>query len=82
MSSGAALQEPVRVTIPRYVLRGQGKDEHFEYEVKVSGRSQLSLLVSVCLSYLCLTLCLFSDLSDGRDMDRVPTVQSLQGNAL
>uniref|UniRef100_A0A3P8UNA0 PX domain-containing protein n=1 Tax=Cynoglossus semilaevis TaxID=244447 RepID=A0A3P8UNA0_CYNSE len=36
VSSGAALQEPVRVTIPRYVLRGQGKDEHFEYEVKIS----------------------------------------------
>ncbi|RVE76749.1 hypothetical protein OJAV_G00012140 [Oryzias javanicus] len=30
------LQEPVRVSIPRYVLRGQGKDEHFEFEVKIS----------------------------------------------
>lgn len=24
------------MVIPRYVLRGQGKDEHFEFEVKVS----------------------------------------------
>lgn len=32
----AAAKEPVRVSIPRYVLRGQGKDEHFEFEVKVS----------------------------------------------
>uniref|UniRef100_A0A3B3TVP7 Kinesin-like protein KIF16B n=1 Tax=Poecilia latipinna TaxID=48699 RepID=A0A3B3TVP7_9TELE len=31
-----AAKEPVRVSIPRYVLRGQGKDEHFEFEVKVS----------------------------------------------
>uniref|UniRef100_A0A3B5AW30 Kinesin-like protein KIF16B n=1 Tax=Stegastes partitus TaxID=144197 RepID=A0A3B5AW30_9TELE len=28
--------EPVRVSIPRYVLRGQGKDEHFEFEVKIT----------------------------------------------
>uniref|UniRef100_A0A672HTA3 Kinesin-like protein KIF16B n=1 Tax=Salarias fasciatus TaxID=181472 RepID=A0A672HTA3_SALFA len=26
----------VKVSIPRYVLRGQGKDEHFEFEVKIS----------------------------------------------
>ncbi|KAF6734242.1 Kinesin-like protein KIF16B [Oryzias melastigma] len=30
------VQEPVRVAIPRYVLRGQGKDEHFEFEVKMT----------------------------------------------
>lgn len=30
------MQEPIKVVIPRYVLRGQGKDEHFEFEVKVS----------------------------------------------
>uniref|UniRef100_A0A665T6Y4 Kinesin-like protein KIF16B n=1 Tax=Echeneis naucrates TaxID=173247 RepID=A0A665T6Y4_ECHNA len=35
MSAGGT-QEPVRVSIPRYVLRGQGKDEHFEFEVKIS----------------------------------------------
>ncbi|KAM8843346.1 kinesin-like protein KIF16B isoform 2-T2 [Synchiropus picturatus] len=35
--SGAdARQEPLKVSIPRYVLRGQGKDEHFEFEVKIS----------------------------------------------
>uniref|UniRef100_A0AAQ5ZD04 Kinesin-like protein KIF16B n=1 Tax=Amphiprion ocellaris TaxID=80972 RepID=A0AAQ5ZD04_AMPOC len=30
------VQEPVKVSIPRYVLRGQGKDEHFEFEVKIT----------------------------------------------
>ncbi|KAF7659024.1 hypothetical protein LDENG_00003590, partial [Lucifuga dentata] len=29
-------QEPVKISIPRYVLRGQGKDEHFEFEVKIA----------------------------------------------
>ncbi|CAN9510051.1 unnamed protein product [Ophioblennius macclurei] len=33
-SDGA--HEPIKVSIPRYVLRGQGKDEHFEFEVKIS----------------------------------------------
>ncbi|KAM4595153.1 kinesin-like protein KIF16B isoform 2-T2 [Fundulus diaphanus] len=28
-------KDPVKVSIPRYVLRGQGKDEHFEFEVKI-----------------------------------------------
>lgn len=35
-TTAAPPQEPVRVSIPRYFLRGQGKDEHFEFEVKVS----------------------------------------------
>lgn len=35
-TGSGGLQEPVKVSIPRYVLRGQGKDEHFEFEVKVS----------------------------------------------
>ncbi|MED6287324.1 hypothetical protein CHARACLAT_015265 [Characodon lateralis] len=30
------VKEPVKVSIPRYVLRGQGKDEHFEFEVKTA----------------------------------------------
>ncbi|XP_030587611.1 kinesin-like protein KIF16B isoform X2 [Archocentrus centrarchus] len=30
------VQEPVKISIPRYVLRGQGKDEHFEFEVKIT----------------------------------------------
>ncbi|XP_017571974.2 kinesin-like protein KIF16B isoform X1 [Pygocentrus nattereri] len=30
------LKDPVRITIPRYVLRGQGKDEHYEFEVKIT----------------------------------------------
>ncbi|KAM9316163.1 kinesin-like protein KIF16B [Gastrophryne carolinensis] len=29
------LTDPVRVTIPRYVLCGQGKDEHYEFEIKI-----------------------------------------------
>ncbi|XP_068451762.1 kinesin-like protein KIF16B isoform X2 [Clinocottus analis] len=35
-SSGDGLQEPVKISIPRYFLRGQGKDEHFEFEVKIA----------------------------------------------
>ncbi|XP_075060043.1 kinesin-like protein KIF16B isoform X2 [Mixophyes fleayi] len=30
------LTDPVRVTIPRYVLCGQGKDEHYEFEIKIT----------------------------------------------
>ncbi|XP_074174395.1 kinesin-like protein KIF16B isoform X7 [Rhinolophus sinicus] len=29
------LKDPIKISIPRYVLCGQGKDEHFEFEVKV-----------------------------------------------
>uniref|UniRef100_A0A3Q3AB52 Kinesin-like protein KIF16B n=1 Tax=Kryptolebias marmoratus TaxID=37003 RepID=A0A3Q3AB52_KRYMA len=36
MNLHGAVQEPVKISIPRYVLRGQGKDEHFEFEVKVT----------------------------------------------
>uniref|UniRef100_G3Q803 Kinesin-like protein KIF16B n=1 Tax=Gasterosteus aculeatus aculeatus TaxID=481459 RepID=G3Q803_GASAC len=37
-TTGAGLQdrEPVRISVPRHVLRGQGKDEHFEFEVKIA----------------------------------------------
>ncbi|XP_039889553.1 kinesin-like protein KIF16B isoform X7 [Simochromis diagramma] len=35
-TSCGGLQEPVKLSIPRYVLRGQGKDEHFEFEVKIT----------------------------------------------
>ncbi|XP_010753069.3 kinesin-like protein KIF16B isoform X5 [Larimichthys crocea] len=35
-TSSDGLQEPVKINIPRYVLRGQGKDEHFEFEVKIA----------------------------------------------
>ncbi|KAL2086530.1 hypothetical protein ACEWY4_017589 [Coilia grayii] len=34
--SAESLKEPVKISIPRYVLRGQGKDEHFEFEVKIT----------------------------------------------
>ncbi|XP_068506858.1 kinesin-like protein KIF16B isoform X1 [Syngnathus scovelli] len=34
------LKGSVRVNIPRYVLRGQGKDEHFEFEVKMSVKDE------------------------------------------
>ncbi|KAM8774907.1 kinesin-like protein KIF16B isoform 5-T5 [Rhynchonycteris naso] len=30
------LKDPVKISIPRYVLCGQGKDEHFEFEVKIT----------------------------------------------
>ncbi|XP_067900403.1 kinesin-like protein KIF16B isoform X1 [Heterodontus francisci] len=30
------LKDPIKISIPRFVLRGQGKDEHYEYEVKVT----------------------------------------------
>ncbi|XP_033944112.1 kinesin-like protein KIF16B isoform X4 [Pseudochaenichthys georgianus] len=35
-TSSDDLQEPVKISIPRYVLRGQGKDEHFQFEVKIT----------------------------------------------
>ncbi|MBN3298323.1 KI16B protein, partial [Amia calva] len=31
-----SLKDPVKIGIPRYVLRGQGKDEHYEFEVKIT----------------------------------------------
>ncbi|XP_066516930.1 kinesin-like protein KIF16B isoform X4 [Hoplias malabaricus] len=34
--SAESLKDPVRISIPRYVLRGQGKDEHYEFEVKIT----------------------------------------------
>ncbi|XP_033479664.2 kinesin-like protein KIF16B isoform X10 [Epinephelus lanceolatus] len=36
VASTDGLQDPVKICIPRYVLRGQGKDEHFEFEVKIT----------------------------------------------
>ncbi|XP_062912202.1 kinesin-like protein KIF16B isoform X1 [Mobula hypostoma] len=30
------LKDPIKISIPRYVLRGQGKDEHYEFEVKIT----------------------------------------------
>ncbi|XP_077907502.1 kinesin-like protein KIF16B isoform X8 [Ictidomys tridecemlineatus] len=30
------LKDPIKISIPRYVLCGQGKDEHFEFEVKLA----------------------------------------------
>ncbi|KAM4693557.1 kinesin-like protein KIF16B [Discoglossus pictus] len=30
------LNDPVRISIPRYVLCGQGKDEHYEFEIKIT----------------------------------------------
>ncbi|XP_015977503.2 kinesin-like protein KIF16B isoform X5 [Rousettus aegyptiacus] len=30
------LKDPIKINIPRYVLCGQGKDEHFEFEVKIT----------------------------------------------
>ncbi|XP_006860684.1 PREDICTED: kinesin-like protein KIF16B-like isoform X1 [Chrysochloris asiatica] len=30
------MKDPIKISIPRYVLCGQGKDEHFEFEVKIA----------------------------------------------
>ncbi|NXP34698.1 KI16B protein, partial [Leiothrix lutea] len=30
------LKDPIKVSIPRYVLCGQGKDEHYEFEIKIT----------------------------------------------
>ncbi|XP_009872194.1 PREDICTED: kinesin-like protein KIF16B [Apaloderma vittatum] len=30
------LKEPIKISIPRYVLCGQGKDEHYEFEIKIT----------------------------------------------
>ncbi|XP_075605849.1 kinesin-like protein KIF16B isoform X7 [Balearica regulorum gibbericeps] len=30
------LKDPIKISIPRYVLCGQGKDEHYEFEIKPS----------------------------------------------
>ncbi|XP_068606615.1 kinesin-like protein KIF16B [Brachionichthys hirsutus] len=35
-TSSDGVQDSIKVSIPRYLLRGQGKDEHFEYEVKIA----------------------------------------------
>ncbi|CAL8334143.1 unnamed protein product [Lota lota] len=35
-SGPPAQQGPLQVSVPRYLLRGQGKDEHFEFEVKIT----------------------------------------------
>uniref|UniRef100_A0A8C5AFG3 PX domain-containing protein n=1 Tax=Gadus morhua TaxID=8049 RepID=A0A8C5AFG3_GADMO len=35
-SGPPAQQGPLQVNVPCYLLRGQGKDEHYEYEVKIS----------------------------------------------
>ncbi|ROL46532.1 Kinesin-like protein KIF16B [Anabarilius grahami] len=34
--SPESLRDPVKISIPRYVRCGQGKDEHFEFEVKIT----------------------------------------------
>ncbi|XP_021110749.1 kinesin-like protein KIF16B isoform X3 [Heterocephalus glaber] len=30
------LKDPIKISIPRYILCGQGKDAHFEFEVKIT----------------------------------------------
>uniref|UniRef100_A0A8C3XJR0 PX domain-containing protein n=1 Tax=Chelydra serpentina TaxID=8475 RepID=A0A8C3XJR0_CHESE len=30
------LKDPIKISIPRYVLCGQGKDEHYEFELKIT----------------------------------------------
>nr|XP_029480743.1 kinesin-like protein KIF16B isoform X8 [Oncorhynchus nerka] len=35
-TNSGCLKDPVKISIPRYVLRGQGKDEHFAFEIKIT----------------------------------------------
>lgn len=44
------LKDPIKISIPRYVLCGQGKDEHYEFEIKVSAYHLLFFNVCVPLS--------------------------------
>lgn len=55
-TSADDLQEPVKISIPRHVLRGQGKDEHFEFEVKVSFLSRVHLFITSSVIYVFLPL--------------------------
>ena len=55
-TSADDLQEPVKISIPRHVLRGQGKDEHFEFEVKVSFLSRVHLFITSLVIYVFLPL--------------------------
>lgn len=49
------LKDPVKISIPRYVLCGQGKDEHYEFEIKVSAFQLLLLNVWVlCTLVACI----------------------------
>lgn len=43
------VKNPVKISIPRYVLCGQGKDEHYEYEIKVR---YLNIFIFVGMHYL------------------------------
>ena len=54
------LKDPIKISIPRYVLCGQGKDEHFEFQVKVSVASSLFMRnggLRLCSAFLCLCVC-------------------------
>ena len=49
------LKDPIKISIPRYVLCGQGKDEHYEFEIKVSAFQLLLLNVwSLCTHVACI----------------------------
>jgi len=46
------LKDPIKISIPRYVLCGQGKDEHYEFEIKVSAFELLLLNVWGLCTYI------------------------------
>lgn len=49
------LKDPIKISIPRYVLCGQGKDEHYEFEIKVSAFQLLLLSVwDLCTYVACI----------------------------
>lgn len=46
------LKDPIKISIPRYVLCGQGKDEHYEFEIKVSAFQFCFLMFEVSVHML------------------------------
>lgn len=52
------LKNSVKISIPRYVLCGQGKDEHYEYEIKVSCMWSLFYEI-LSFSFACLLIFTF-----------------------
>uniref|UniRef100_F6YIG7 Kinesin family member 16B n=1 Tax=Macaca mulatta TaxID=9544 RepID=F6YIG7_MACMU len=46
------LKDPIKISIPRYVLCGQGKDAHFEFEVKKYLRDFFSVMLQSATSPL------------------------------
>lgn len=81
--SPESLKDPVKICIPRYVLCGQGKDEHFEFEVKVCLCFTLNICErrDLCVCLRTEFLCPGSDHCSGWNLDGVQKIQSFSGDA-